>query len=595
MVKETVIEVKVEGLPSTKDTQSSASTDQLSTNDNIQDSSANISHGGSATSSLHQFHIPEQIKDIGHQIANEIYYDDDNLENVQHFQYKTELNHRFSVSSIVGLGFSLMNVPFGVATTLSIGLVCGSNVTILWGWILFGFFSIMISLSLSEIASKFPTSGGVYHYSCILSDEKYSLMTSWFDGWYLTLGNVLMFVSYAFGGSQFILSIFGLVQSDYKEDSGLIMLVFILIILLSSIINIKFQKYLEKFNELCIYWTFYTILFTDILILLFATDFHSIKDIFTYFNASRSGWPDSVAFIIGGIQFASMTFNGYGAIVSMSEEVKVPEKTIPKGLIYSIFASIFTGLVFIIPLLSVLPEMNRLLDDNPDIFPIDIVLKLSTKSFLVSFVISFMIVGAIMFACVGALTTASRTIYSLSRDHGVPFSKYFKELDKSTDEIVPRNALFLAVATSILFGTFSLISTSAFNAFLGCSVMSMNVANGIPIFCSVIDRRRKIRGATFKLRKFGYIINICSCFMIILTCIILCFPPSLDIDIQSMNYSIVVFILMTISILLGYHYWGRYHFIGPLLTVEPDTNSVIQLERIDKSLSYPKNIENIQK
>jgi amino acid transporter len=518
--------------------------------------------------SSHQFHIPDNIRHIGHQIAQEIYYDDDNTEEVQHFQYKSNFEHKFSVGSIVGLGFSLMNVPFGVASTLSIGLVCGSNVTILYGWILFGFFSIMISLSLSEIASKFPTSGGVYHFSCILSNEKYSLMTSWFDGWYLVVGNLLMFVSYSFGGAQFILSIFGLTQSDYKEDSLFIMMVFVLIIVISVFINLRFQSILEKINEVCIYWTFYTVLIADILILLFSSEFHSFKYIFTHFDSSRSGWPDFVAFIIGGIQFSSMTFNGYGAIVAMSEEVKKPEKTIPKGLTYSIFASIFTGLVFIIPLLSVLPELNRLLDDNPDIFPIDIVLKLSTKSFTVSLVISLMIVGAIFFATVGALTTVSRTIYSLSRDKGLPHSDLFQQLDiTSENEHVPRNAILLAAVTSVILGTFSLISTSAFNAFLGCSVMAMNVANGIPIICSIMNKRRKVRGSAFKLRKFGYIVNILSVFMIVLTCVILCFPPSININIQSMNYSIVAFVIFTISIWLGYIFWGRENFVGPLLTV----------------------------
>lgn len=513
------------------------------------------------------FQIPHNLRVLGQHIVEEIYYDDDNSEEIQHFNYKSKLDHKFSVGSIVGLGFSLMNVPFGVATTLSIGLVCGSNVTIFWGWILFGIFSTMVSLSLSEISSKYPTSGGVYHFASILSKDEYSHIISWFDGWYLIVGNLLMFVSYSFGGAQFILSMLGLTHDHYKEDSVMIMLVFIIIIAISAVMNLRFQRILDKLNEACIYWTFYTILFTDILILLFSSDFHSFKYIFTHFDASRSGWPDFMAFIIGGIQFSSMTYNGYGAIVAMSEEVKNPEKTIPKGLMYSICASTFSGVIFIIPLLSVLPELNRLLDDNPDIFPIDIVLKLSTKSFLVTFVIALMIVGAIFFATVGALTTVSRSIYAFGRDHGLPYDELWQQVDTMKEEKVPKNALILAVITSVVLGTFSLVSTSAFNAFLGCSVMAMNVANGIPIFCSVLDKRRRVRGAPFKLRKFGYFVNISSCFMILLTCVILCFPPSLDIDIQSMNYSVVAFFLFSIFIWAGYVFWGRNHFVGPELSL----------------------------
>ncbi|GMG55574.1 unnamed protein product [Ambrosiozyma monospora] len=170
--------------------------------------------------------IQDRLRAFGEQVVQEIYLDDDNAEQVEHFNYKQELQKKFSVSSIIGLGFSLMNVPFGMATTLSIGLVCGSSFTILWGWVMFSIFTLFVALSLSEISSKFPSSGGVYHFSSILANEKYALVSSWFTGWYLIIGNLLMFVSCAFGGSQFILSIFGLKESDYKHDDWLVLSLF---------------------------------------------------------------------------------------------------------------------------------------------------------------------------------------------------------------------------------------------------------------------------------------------------------------------------------------------------------------------------------
>lgn len=127
--------------------------------------------------------IGRTLRGIGEHVVEEIYLDDDNSEEIEHFNYKHELRNNFSVASIVGLGFSLMNVPFGISTTLSVGLICGGSVTIFWGWVLFSFFTILISLSLSEIASKFPTSGGVYHYGYLLASKDYALPASWFTGW----------------------------------------------------------------------------------------------------------------------------------------------------------------------------------------------------------------------------------------------------------------------------------------------------------------------------------------------------------------------------------------------------------------------------
>ncbi|QOU21355.1 hypothetical protein BRETT_001077 [Brettanomyces bruxellensis] len=481
--------------------------------------------------------IGRTLRGIGEHVVEEIYLDDDNSEEIEHFNYKHELRNNFSVASIVGLGFSLMNVPFGISTTLSVGLICGGSVTIFWGWVLFSFFTILISLSLSEIASKFPTSGGVYHYGYLLASKDYALPASWFTGWFLIIGNWLMFVSCAFGGSQFILSIFGLKQSDYKHDDLIVFLLYIVIVVLAGLVNLQFQKHLEKLNTLCIYWTIYTILIMDILLIIFSTEHHDIKYIFTHFDGKRSGWPNWLAFIIGAIQFSSMTFNGYGSIVSMSEEVKNPERSIPKGMIFAVLMSSVIGISFILPILTILPDLTKLLDDNPDIFPIDIVFKLSTRSFLVSMVLVLLIVGSLFFATIGTLTTASRAVYAFGRDHGLPFDNLWQKVDTTEGEqIVPTNALLLSVFVACIFGLFSLVSSSAFSAFIGCSVIALNVANGIPILGSILNKRKKIRGAAFKF-----------------------------IDVESMNYAFVVFFLFAFFITALWYSWGKYHFQGPLI------------------------------
>lgn len=511
--------------------------------------------------------IPAQTRrlyELGNQWVQDIYFDDDNTHEAVHVHYDHELDKKFTTSSLVGLGFSLMNVPFGVSTTLAIGLVCGSSAIIFWGWLIFGIFSLLISLSLAEIASKFPSSGGVYHFAWILAPDGYNVGLSWFVGWYSVVGNLLMFVSCAFGGAQFILSMFGLTQVTYKRDDLLILVVFVAIVAGSALVNLKMQKLLERFNRISIYWTIFTILFADVLIVVYGKQFHSIGDIVFDFDGSRSGYPFIITALIGVFQFPCLTYNGYGAIISMSEEVKNPEKNVPKGIILALVATVLTGFAFIIPLLSVLPSLD-VFDENPDMFPIDIIFSVTTKSYVVSFGIVLMISGALVFASVGTLTTVSRMIFALGRD-GLPYSDLWQEVDTTEDEEhVPRNALLLAVAVSIVIGCFSLVSSTAFSAFVGCSVMAMNIANGIPIFLSVLDRRRKIRGCYFKLRKFGYVVNVASCLIVVATILIVSLPPSLNVDIQSMNYSFAVFFLATLLITIGYFVWGRAHFRGPQL------------------------------
>ncbi|KAF6065321.1 Amino acid permease family protein [Candida albicans] len=131
---------------------------------------------------------------------------------------------KLTVTSVIGLGFSLMGVPFGLSSTLWISLMDGANVTILYGWLIVGGFSLCVILSLSEIISKYPTAGGVYHFSSVLSDEKYSNISSWFTGWFLLIGNWTYAISIMFSGAQFILSIFGMKNVYiYKEDRFLVL------------------------------------------------------------------------------------------------------------------------------------------------------------------------------------------------------------------------------------------------------------------------------------------------------------------------------------------------------------------------------------
>ncbi|GME72294.1 unnamed protein product [Ambrosiozyma monospora] len=96
---------------------------------------------------------------------------------------------------------------------------------------------------------------------------------------------------------------------------------------------------------------------------------------------------------------------------------------------------------------------------------------------------------------------------------------------------------------------------------------------GIPILSSILNKRRKIRGAAFKLRKFGYIVNVLSCICIIVTMIVLCMPPSRYININTMNYAIVVFLTFTILIAIGYYTWGKNHFKGPELDHQNSTEN----------------------
>ena len=68
----------------------------------------------------------------------------------------------------------------------------------LWGWLIVGFFTICVSLSMGEICSTFPATGSVYYWSGALSNKRWAPIISYFVGWVYFLGNIAMTAGFAY-------------------------------------------------------------------------------------------------------------------------------------------------------------------------------------------------------------------------------------------------------------------------------------------------------------------------------------------------------------------------------------------------------------
>ncbi len=132
--------------------------------------------------------------------------------------YKTSLPRTISPLAILGLSFAIMAVPFGESTTLSIGLVSGGPVTILYGWVLLTLISLGIAASLGEICSVYPCAGGVYYWSACLATEEWRGVASWVTGWIGLVGNITVTTSICFSGGQLVISAIGLWNEEYAPE-----------------------------------------------------------------------------------------------------------------------------------------------------------------------------------------------------------------------------------------------------------------------------------------------------------------------------------------------------------------------------------------
>lgn len=89
--------------------------------------------------------------------------------------------------------FSIISVLTGLSTTYSIGLTYGGPVTMVYGWPIVGLFTLLVGLSMAEICSAYPTSGGLYFWSAKLSGQRWGPLAAWLTGWYVFPSFILLF------------------------------------------------------------------------------------------------------------------------------------------------------------------------------------------------------------------------------------------------------------------------------------------------------------------------------------------------------------------------------------------------------------------
>ncbi|PYI08683.1 amino acid transporter [Aspergillus sclerotiicarbonarius CBS 121057] len=495
--------------------------------------------------------------------------------------YKSELPRNLSMMSILGLSFAIMAAPFGLSTTLYITLTDGQSVSVIWGWVVVTLISIAIAASLAEICAVYPTAGGVYYWSAMLSTRKWAPMMSFIDGWLTLVGNWTVTLSITFSGGQLILSAISLWKEDFVANAWQTILMFWAVILFCALVNIFCSKWLDLINKVCIYWTAASVIIILVTLLTMSDQRRDAEFVFAHYDASQSGWPSGWAFFVGLLQ-AAYTLTGYGMVASMCEEVQNPHREVPKAIVLSVVAAGITGLVYLIPIMFVLPSVQTLLNVASG-QPIGLIFKTATGSASGGFGLLFLILGILMFAGIGALTAASRCTYAFARDGAIPGFRLWRQVNKQLD--VPVWAIILSTAVDCLLGLIYFGSSAAFNSFTGVATICLSTSYGLPILILMLRGREAVKSSSFSLGRFGYAINIVSICWIVLAVVLFCMPTSLPVDASSMNYASVVFAGFAVISLAWYVGYARKHFTGPPLADE-DLPGVMTGKPVDAENLY---------
>jgi amino acid transporter len=189
----------------------------------------------------------------------------------------------------------------------------------------------------------------------------------------------------------------------------------------------------------------------------------------------------------------------------MCEEVEHPATQVPKALVGTVALNTVMGLVFLIPLVFVLPdqtELFNLLSGQP--VPTIIKQAVGSSGAAIGLLIPLLVLGLI--CGIGCTTAASRATWAFSRDGAIPGFKWWKIVNVKLD--VPLNAMMLSMAIQLILGLIYFGAPVAFNAFSGVGVICLTLSYAIPILISLIRGRKQVKEGAFHLGALGTFCNV---------------------------------------------------------------------------------------
>jgi amino acid transporter len=501
--------------------------------------------------------------------------------------YAQELKRGWSGFSNFAISFSIISVLAGCFTTYGQALNNGGTVAISLGWPIISLLILCVAFSMSELASAFPTAGGIYYWASRLGGAGWG----WFTGWFNLIGLVAVVASVVFVSATFLMNLLGLYNvhfifnfakaaagTDLHYTAHVNFALFAFILIVHGLINVFSSHLVSLFNTVSVWW--HVIGVAIIVVLLIAVPAHHAS--FSYVFGHRinnSGFSNGMYWFYVlplGFLLTMYTITGYDASAHVSEETNDAALAAPKGVWRSVFYSAVIGWIVLLAITFAIQksqEANILKSGYPALA----IIETALTSAAAKAVILISTVGQ-LFCGMACVTSASRMTFAFSRDGAVPGHSLWRKLGKNRTPTwsVLFVILFAAIITFPAYFPNSKGTPVAFLAVTSISVIGLYIAYTIPVFL------RWRMGDKFKTgpwtlgQKYRWI-NPIAFVWVGICVIIFCLPftPAgvyfgKDFSWSSVNYAPLITIGVMAAVTLWYIVSAKNTFKGPVRTIDLD-------------------------
>ena len=364
--------------------------------------------------------------------------------------YAQELSRSMSKFSNFAISFSIICILSGginsfAQATSSIG---GAGAGI--GWIVGCAVSAVFAFAMAQIASAFPTAGGLYHWASILGNR----FTGWLTAWLNLLGLITVLGAINIGTALFFQGTFGGLIG-MEASAGHVVAFVVAITILQALFNHFGIDLTTKLTDLSGYLILATTAALIVLCLVFAPAI-DITRLWTFTNysgeAGGSVFPqsDSMGYLfLLCLLLPVYTITGYDASAHTSEETKRAALSVPQSIVSSVLWSSLAGWAMLCAIVLAIPDMAAGAKQGWAVFfeTMNAIMPASVKTIL------FVAIFLAQWLCgLATVTSASRMLFAFSRDGGMPVGS--AALAKVSPQYrTPVNAIW-AVATLVILYVF---------------------------------------------------------------------------------------------------------------------------------------------
>jgi amino acid transporter len=391
--------------------------------------------------------------------------------------YAQELSRRMSGFSNFAISFTIISILSGTLTLYYQGINYGGPIMEAYGWPLVSFFVLIVGLGMAEIASKYPTAGGLYYWASKMGGPVWG----WFTGWFNLIGQIAITAGIDYGAAVFTDALLQLLwPSTFDGNSHEVIYVYAVILGLHALMNIFSVQLVALLNDVSVWWHCLGVL-VIVGFLVFKPDHHqSFGTVFskTINNSGFShGWLWFVLLL--GLLQAQYTYTGYDASAHMSEETRDASRAAARGVIMSIVVSAVFGYILALGVTFAIQDFKT--TGGAGTFAVKQV-YLDALGTTTAKVMLFITVGAQFYCGMSSITSASRMMYAFSRDGAVPGHRFWRRLNAQRVPYMAAMAIAVLAFLCAFPAYFGTNGAVAYAAVTSIATIGLYIAYAIPIY-----------------------------------------------------------------------------------------------------------------